>query len=173
MVPKDMITMGIDPGVFGAIATSEGWVESLPIIGPPRKRRLDAEGLSQLVAPDLPQISFCLIEQYDPRPMEGRVSVATGAILFGSLHTWLQVNHIRFEEVPPARWKRALSLIKKGAKKKDLKEMSLSKALWLFPGSRNAIIGPQGGKDHNKAEALLLAHYAYRLMTGEPEGGDQ
>ena len=155
----NVMYLGIDPGVSGAVATSEGWVESLPILGEARKRRLDAVGLDEMMLYD-DAIPLCVIERQNPRPGEGVSSTMTSGIIYGGLIAWLQLSSIPYIEALPSQWKRHLGLSGKD------KEAFVTMALSLYPSARSSITGPRGGKNHNIAEALLLATYAKRLSNG-------
>ena len=153
-----MIYLGCDPGVSGAIATSEGWVESLPIAGKPKARELDAVEFVRLLKPHIeysgPPIgappAVCALETQWHGKKEGHAR--SKFVVYGGILATLQVLGLRVVQVPPKVWKRYLGL---GKSKDDAVRLAEQE----FDCSA-VITGPRGGKDHNLAEALLLARYA-------------
>lgn len=94
-----------------------------------------------------------VIEQVGPRPGEGLVSACK---FVGSM--WLAVGiccgmGMRYSTVTPQKWKKSLRL-------DSDKNKSLVLARRLFPYRTYAI---EKKKDHNKAEAALIAYYKWRL----------
>src|SRR5665213_1172838 len=129
-----IITLGIDPGLQGALAL------------------LDAEGLCELVA-DLPIIRDrslawvdgarlqstlldalrgrqcrAVVERVSAMPRQGVASSFGFGVGFGAVLGVLQTLHLPLELVTPAAWKRALGL-------SSDKRASLDKARLLFPSA--------------------------------------
>lgn len=63
--------------------------------------------------------------------------------------------------VPPATWKKSLGLLKQG------KGASLEKARALFPEATDRL---KRKKDHNRAEALLIARYGWEMRRKNDHG---
>ncbi len=153
-----MIFLGIDPGVEGAAATSEGWAEHLPIIGKPKARELDAYQLMRLLRP---QVQYLGQDIGHPRPIcaleipwHGKKEgyAYSKLVVYGGILATLQILGVQVVKVPAKVWKRYLGL---GKSKDDAVRLAEQE----FDCS-DLITGPRGGKDHNLAEALLLARYA-------------
>jgi hypothetical protein len=156
--------IGIDPGLTGAIALiGRGLVEveDLPVCDRPRagaiSQWLDAVRLAALLRAWSVRFDFALravsvvIEQ--PRPMPQMPST-TSASLFDTVgairgviatRQWANVLH-----ADPKAWKRGYGL------KADDKRASIDCARRLYPSAAYALAR---AKDHNRAEAILLAHY--------------
>jgi len=147
--------VGIDPGLTGAVAfyapgSRTAWVKDLPTvqrgIGKARVRReLDAAGLAHLLRPW--DIDTAFVEAVSARPGQGVASVFSLGHSLGTICAVLSALGIAWQPVAPAVWKKALRL-------PSDKEAARAMASRLFPGVDLTRI-----KDHNRAEALLLAHY--------------
>jgi hypothetical protein len=151
-----LLTLGIDPGLTGAWAVldSDGGllcVEDLPIIRDGRLGWIDSPSLCSRirdVRAGRPLKAVC--ERIAPLPQNGRMGAFSQGCTLGSILASLQLVGASIELVAPASWKRALNLSKD-------KAASLDKARLLFPTADLDRV-----KDHNRAEALCLAHWAYR-----------
>ena len=140
--------LGIDPGLDGGIAILNGseieLLETIPTEtkGGFIKRQVDAQKLSNIlrVYPDL----ICYIEGVSSRPGQGVASVFSFGDTYGAIRGVLGALNIPTYTVIPSRWKKELKI--------SSKDDSLKAAFDLF----NV---PFKKKDHNIAEALLIAHY--------------
>jgi crossover junction endodeoxyribonuclease RuvC len=74
----------------------------------------------------------------------------------GVIQAAIDIAGFRSEAVQPAVWKRLYGL--GGADKED----SLAKARQLYPGLGQEL---KRKKDHNRAESLLIAHFALKRLT--------
>lgn len=165
--------IGIDPGVTGAVAVIDPpatirVVKDMPLetmtTKSRKQNRISALGLSDLfcqlteLAVDNGASLFAVVEQVNPiggRGNMGRGDSAATAFSMGfsyaTILAALQLHEIRLTTVVPAVWKKHFSLT--GCDK----DASRTKARQLFP--RDAAEYLSRKKDHNRAEALLLALY--------------
>lgn len=164
-----MIAIGIDIGLTGAVGAVDqrgtGVVHDLPTLPDGERRRLDGRGLYELLRHLVPVGEPCVvvIEDIRPRPMgnagqHGNTMHSQGSLMRsrGIVEAVLDVARLQAHAVQPQTWKRHYALLKaeKGA--------SLEKARALYPllQSRLARV-----KDHNRAEALLLAHWGLGALA--------
>lgn len=160
-----MITIGIDPGLTGAVAfvDSRGscTFEDMPTLSLPGnpyvKRRVDAKRLAELLRSNCPigEPVRALVEAVRTMGGQNNAVQTQGSLMrtLGAIEAVLEVLRIEFESVEPQRWKGFYAI---GADKGD----SLAVARKLYPTA------PLNRKaDHNKAEALLIAHYAQRVVS--------
>ena len=140
--------LGIDPGLDGGIAILNGssieLLETIPTEtkGGFIKRQVDAQKLSNIlrVYPDL----ICYLEGVSSRPGQGVASVFSFGDTYGAIRGVLGALNIPTYTVIPSRWKKELKI--------SSKDDSLEAAFALFNVKFKK-------KDHNIAEALLIAHY--------------
>jgi len=149
--------IGIDPGLTGAIAWEDerggAWVSDLPTVIEGRgtgvvKTRLAPRALADLVR--YLGLSRAVLERTAARPGQGVSSMFSMGVTRGVILGVFGTFGIQLDEVEPALWKAHFQLL--GAEK----EASLELARRLFPSAREALARK---KDHNRAEALLLARY--------------
>jgi crossover junction endodeoxyribonuclease RuvC len=164
-----LVYVGIDPGVSGAIGIIMGKrVFSMNI--PVKKIKVNKKN-RKIFDHDLIIKIFDLLEEYEETMT---VMLETGQLLwntafasfsigvsYGMWPLFLKSKGFNFKEVVPQVWKKQMGLIskKKGAVAK--KEQSRTKALKLFPE-----LDLKFKKDHDRAEAILLAVYARHLDKG-------
>lgn len=156
--------LAIDPGATGAIGgVSEGGklliAEDLPITRPlPKIALVNVEHLRVLMTNALGGVwasnaeSITVVERAGSFPGQGIASAFNYGANFGSILTALQTNRFPYEFASPGKWKREMG-IKKGANK----NASLDTAMRLFPD-----LALKRSKDHNIAEAVLLAEWRRR-----------
>lgn len=143
------IFIGIDPGQTGAIA----------IIYAPGDMAVydfdDGDVLSELATISQSPCK-AVLEKVSARPGEGVSSSFKFGTNFGTWIGRLEVLKIPFDFVTPQKWKKAMfDSMPKG----NVKEMSRDRAKRIFPKMTEFL---KRKKDHNRAEALLLAEYARR-----------
>ena len=144
--------LGIDPGLDGGIAVLDGLsielLETIPTMakGGFIKRQVDAQKLSNIlrVYPDL----VCYLEGVASRPGQGVASVFSFGDTYGAIRGVLGALNIPVYTVSPSKWKKALEV--------SSKEDSLKASKDLFPSVQFK------KKDHNIAEALLIAYYGQK-----------
>lgn len=191
--------VGVDPGMSGAVGVLDPagalWsVRDLPTVPLPGKgqitRRLDGAELARLFGAIVPANARALIYVEDVQvwgigkrqgagvdeEQGGGIGASTMAAMYGTkvvILAILDCYRSRFEvrTVPPAAWKRTLGLQRPRIQGKTASQIAtLTKALArdraraLFPDDRLRL-----AQHHNRAEALLLAHYAREIWRGEAD----
>ncbi len=158
---------GIDPGKTGAIAfinedRSLEDIFDMPIEVAAGKNRIDVDALSSLFEEFLtcgdfyPEIEICtVVERQSSRPSQGVVSVFSIGDSFGVVRALASVYSYSSLDVTPRTWQKKINRPSTGDSKAD----SLAYARELFPNYD----GLTRKKDHNRADALLIAIYA-RMM---------
>jgi len=131
-----MLTLGIDPGITGALALldSTGSVvmaEHLPTIARGSaakvKREIDPAGLVHLLRIHAGDIQAAYLEQVASRPAQGVASVFSLGHSVGSITGTLAALGIPVHLVAPATWKRQAGLTSSD------KEQARALAVRLFP----------------------------------------
>lgn len=167
-----LLTIGIDVGVTGAIAFlgDDGQfvaVHDLPICQMSRLAWVDGAQLLRMIRTVRDDRGFANVQAYvertQPTPRVGVVASNSMGLTLGAVLTTLQIAGISTEIVQPAVWKRAYGLLMPAAKDRDRKRANLTKARMLFPHLDEL----SREKDHNRAEALLIAMWGYRRSRGE------
>jgi hypothetical protein len=172
--PVQRITMGIDPGADGAISIiCNGWYKlasvfdiptfSVPMKNGKRTTEYDYRTIScifNIISKNLNPCAWHVgLETGIPYLKGNKGSTAyTGFRCGWSIGIWplyLTSLHIKVKHIRPAEWKNKFKLQKKG------KAASLGMARRLFEGCVPLL---QRKKDHNRAEALLLAHYTHQQV---------
>ncbi len=149
-----MLTIGIDPGLSGAVALLDGdglpeLVADLPVIRDGRLSWIDGGALQSVLLEALHgRPCRAAVERVSAMPAQGIASAFTFGVGFGSILSVLQTLHLPIELITPTQWKTALGLSKD-------KRASLDKARLLFPTAELHL-----AKHDGRAEALLLAHFA-------------
>lgn len=174
-----MLTIGIDVGITGALATLDEhgvfrFLADLPIAthgkmkwidGPEFMRILLAArngGQPARVVVEYMHALPMLADEQNPSPTArggGIWAASAKGMVLGSVLTVLQINELRFQLIVPQKWKRALGLMMPNATYLEKKQASLDMARRLYP---NASLARQ--RDNGRAEALLIAHFAHRFM---------
>lgn len=148
------LTIGIDPGLNGALAVlaSDGTIEllvDLPVIRDRSLAWIDGAQLQSTLLDALQgRTARAVVERVSAMPRQGVASSFVFGVGFGSILSVLQTMQLPLELVTAAQWKRALGL-------SSDKHASLHKARLLFPSADLPL-----AKHDGRAEALLLAHYA-------------
>lgn len=150
----NMLTLGIDPGLTGALALldAEGQPElvaDLPIIRDRSLAWIDG-GVLQSTIRDALRGRPCraVVERVSAMPKQGIASSFVFGVGFGAVLATLQTLRLPIELVTPASWKLALGLGKD-------KRASLDRARLLFPMADLSL-----AKHDGRAEALLIAYFA-------------
>ena len=144
--------IGIDPGLDGGLAILNGsHIELLETIPTEKKtgfikRQVDAQKLSNIlrVYPD----AICYLEGVASRPGQGVASVFSFGDTYGTIRGVLGALNIPTYTVIPSKWKKELKI--------SSKEDSLKASFDLFGDLKFR------KKDHNIAEALLIAYYGQK-----------
>jgi crossover junction endodeoxyribonuclease RuvC len=155
-----MIYVGIDPGLTGAcalIGLDEVYLEVFDIptmlIGSGNrtvKRQVNCRMLVDRLH-DLTEMQevTCYIERVGSMPGQGCATTFSLGDSFGCLRAVASCLWENNREVTPNVWKRYFNI---GSDKK----LSLQCARSLFPAAKDKLTR---AKDHNRAEALLIAYY--------------
>jgi crossover junction endodeoxyribonuclease RuvC len=161
--------IGIDPGIHGGLAiveredgTAPRLIDAIdvPTVGSGAKERVNVLAIRKWLLEHNP--SFAFIERAQAMPKQGASSGFKYGRATGSIEAVLACCEIPVEIVEPSMWKRALRL-----KGKD-KEGSRQLALQLFPSAHDLLARK---RDHNRAEAVLIAHAGMlRSTTPGPNG---
>lgn len=176
-----MLTIGIDAGLTGAIATLDErgdfrYLADLPVATRRSVKWIDgAELLTMLFAArHTNQPARVFVEYMHAFPLNRsgdteesgaargnnlHAASMKGAVL-GSILAILQVAELPYELIVPQSWKRALELMMPKASYQERKLASLVRARELFPKADLART-----KDHGRAEALLIAYYGHKFVA--------
>lgn len=158
------VIIGIDPGLDGAIATrypDGSWlVSDMPTIGKGRDRTIL---LSDLVAdldlgPDYEiDASMVFVEKVHSMPKQGVASSFKFGWGCGALEGVLTALGYPYQLVTPQRWKKAML----DGTKRD-KPAAIVVAMQLLPSAARHLTR---AKDHNRADAMLIAEYGRRQIA--------
>lgn len=165
-----MIAWGIDIGLTGALARIDHCgavvVLDVPVVADGAKgSRIDGRTLGRLIRQNTPPDEPITVVMEDvrprPNPLRGTSIVTEGSLMRsrGAIEAVLDLLGLRAHVVQPQTWKRHYGLLKAE------KDESRKRALMLYP---NAACDLARKKDHNRAEALLLAHYGMTVVAGVP-----
>lgn len=148
------IYIGIDPGQTGAMAiidpTAGGYHRVWDFD--------DLDGLSWLKTAVIGEISFkAVLEKVHSMPKQGVSSSFKFGMNFGIWRGRLEALGIPYDLVTPQKWQKEIF---DSMTKTDRKTMSLDRARRLFPEMSDML---KRKKDHNRAEALLIAEYCRRM----------
>lgn len=160
-----MIVVGIDPGLTGAVAAVDSagtyTVEDMPTVPLPGaglvRRRVDGLQLARLLRNMVPAGRSCIVVIEDVQAIGGSAVQTMGSMMrsVGVVECAVEILRMPIKRANPRTWKKFFGLsAEKGA--------SLEVARTLFPLQAAAL---KRQKDHNRAEALLLAHYGRARMA--------
>jgi hypothetical protein len=158
-----MIIVGIDPGLTGAVAAVDSsgtcTVEDMPTIDLPGtglvRRRVDGLALARILRNMVPAGHACLVVVEDVQAMGGSAVQTMGSMMrsVGTTEAAVEILRMPIKRALPRTWKKFFGL---GKEKVD----SLRIARELYPTAPLKL-----GKHHNRAEALLLAHFGQAMLT--------
>jgi crossover junction endodeoxyribonuclease RuvC len=155
-----MIHIAIDPGLTGAIAAINDNAQlvlcaDLPVTRDNKLAWIDSNDLTGLFLECLQgRPARITLERSQAMPRQGVSSTFTTGVVMGSILAACQRIAVPLTLVTAAVWKRSMGL-------DSSKAVSLDKARLLFPTA-----DLDRKKDHNRAEALLLAEYSRRTFKG-------
>jgi hypothetical protein len=159
-----MIILAIDPGITGALAfydlnAPHLAVHDMPIVdGDVNASQLHFMLTHLDDGQKRPKPQIAIIERVHPHPKEGVSSVWRFASAYTTARVVVQLLGIPAMLASPAKWKKALRL--QGGS--EGKEQARRMAIEAFPDHSQLF---SRKKDHNRAEAALLAFYASTLPT--------
>lgn len=162
---EKVIYIGIDPGLYGAVAAldADGRVLSLqdtPVLAVKKGQKTRhvyvesqmAALISALCQQHANYPTTCVaLENVHAMPGQGVVSMFGLGVGLGIWRGIIAARRLRVTLVEPAVWKRAMG-VAAGADK----GASVVRALQLFPSAAGQL---DRKKDHGRADALLLAEY--------------
>lgn len=160
-----MYTIGIDPGLSGAIAVlaTDGALVTLydtPVLTLSTSRgtrqEYDVPGMAALLESHVGSGLHVLLEEAQAMPGQGTRSMFTTGYGFGIWIGVLSALQLPYTRVRPGVWKKAMGL-------GPDKEAARLRAIQLFLGA-----DLRRKKDHGRAEALLLAAYGYSQRVAHP-----
>lgn len=164
-----MIVIGIDPGLTGAIAMLDhrgafAQLADMPVMerhgkAAYVKNQVNANALERLIkdwtaAYDRNEIHI-VIETPIGFPGQHVATVASAFLTAGHIEGVIAARHFAHELVRPKDWKKALGL-------SDSKEQCRARAIRLWPPAAKML---ERVKDHNRAEALLIAKYGWDKLS--------
>lgn len=147
--------LGIDPGQSGGIAIVDQDGNCTSLVNMP-----ETEQDILWAIPFGDTVAFGMIEKVHAMPKQGVSSTFKFGVGYGGLRMAMVAMAIRFDEVPPQRWQKALGVVPRDAKvesKNDHKNKLLAKAQQLFPNVKIT---------KHTADALLIAEYTRRKCLG-------
>lgn len=152
------MVVGIDPGFSGAIAMLYNKnmliVKDLPLKMFMGRPQIDGYEFSRIIEMYKSEIEFAVIEDVNAMPNQGVVSMFRFGYNAGILLGVLDACRVEVLKVKPAVWKSALNL-------SSDKKKSLALAKKTFPKYKNYFTRV---KDDGRAEAALLAFFAYKTF---------
>ncbi len=164
------VFIGIDPGASGAVAVfSPGGKNSDEILdivdmpafaikrGTREVRHVDPAGLARILAMHAGAITYACIEKVGAMPGQGTASMFAFGRAAGVIEGALAALQMRYDLVAPQVWQRAMRVVggKDGARQR---------ASQLFPRQAGLFARV---KDDGRADAALLAYYAYAMRGGK------
>ena len=154
-----MITIGIDPGLSGAVGVLKHGnyygVYDMPVVlkgSGSVKNEVDPAGLASLIRQFGYDIS-CVIERVNAMPKQGSSSTFSLGDSFGCARAVIATIDVGISYVSPVTWKKHFKLPSE-------KEASRALAVRMYP------IAPLNLKKHaDRAEALLMARWLYETQA--------
>ena len=158
------VVVGIDPGLSGAVAFLPEppwlpWVEDIPTVVHSKsgfvKNAVDAMGLARMLEPyAMLGQARVFLEHVNAFPGQGVGSMFSLGMTFGTIAGVVAALRMPLQFVGPAEWKAHFKLTKD-------KDLARGLATRLYPD-----IDLSRKKDHNRAEALLIARYGKEKRNG-------
>ena len=163
-----MLTIGIDPGISGAICFLKNGkiidVIEMPsmAVGKKNKKQVNGSQIFNEITLRIKDFNKenvkVVIEQVSAMPGQGVTSMFNFGQSFGILKGICSAMNLPMYFVRPAKWKKYFNLIK------SEKDASRTKAIEIFPYF-SANLSKK--KDVNKADAILIASYFYETYRSE------
>lgn len=159
-----MRILGIDPGVDGAVALWDSGTITrfidMPTTTHGTSREIDGRALWEHLSwlQHMQPVDCCFLEETHAMPKTGSQGNYSQGMSKGTIVTALRIATIPIQRVAPATWK-----LKSGLRGKE-KVASLYLARELFPNRASDL---KRAKDHNRAEAMLIARYGSFALSTE------
>lgn len=155
-------TIGIDPGLHGALAAYDGEsiveMRDMPTFdvgkGKSHKLILDEQGLAIILRGWAPQCNAVWLEQVGVRPGEGAVGAFSFGRSYGLIRGICAALQMRMNDVTPQVWKKALRVT-------GDKDHSRQRASAILPTAAHH--WPLKKHD-GRAEAALIGLYGYQRL---------
>ena len=162
------ITVGIDPGLDGALAILDGGallaIHDAPTVslrGKSRANRRDYdEGAIREILLSIPSGARAFIESVHSMPGQGVRSMFSMGVGFGLWRGALSALGLSYTLVTPQAWKK-VCLAAYGLKDKNAAYQAMSRQ---FPAA--PLKGTRGGILDGRADALAIAEYGQRSANG-------
>lgn len=168
-----MIVIGIDPGLTGALAfigRGQAIIEDIPTLPLPGnglvQRRVDGRKLAEIVRKHCPAgyaVTVCC-EAVGVMGGQNNAVQTQGSLLrsLGAIEAVFDVLRWPCVMVRAQAWQKHFGLQGKKAEKRERGELpaAITTALRLYPRAGQYL---SRVKDHNRAEALLIAHYGAEM----------
>lgn len=153
--PVGSCFLGIDPGLTGALAFYfPAHAERIAAYDlPVADKEIDAGGLARIIDRFGPQA--VIIERVSAMPGQGVSSTFKFGQAYGTVRGVVQALGVPVHLVSPTSWKRHFKLSAD-------KEKARALAVRLWPSSEHF----ERKKDHNRAEAALLARFGAETLIG-------
>lgn len=151
------LTIGVDPGKFGAFALLDSYgellgVEDMPVVGKHVSVPLVVEIFQDWTTEDSGTDIICVIEDVWSSPQMGVTSAFSFGRSKGLVEGIATMSDCRIEYVSPVQWKRGMKLGKDKGKARDM-------AMKRWPVRRDLF---KRVKDDGRAEAALIALWQVR-----------
>lgn len=158
---KRFVAVGIDPGISGAVAavhSHDGFLGlwDMPVMANGKgtskvKTQVNPAALMRILVSEIGGGDDCLVglERIASMPGQGVASMFSMGDSFGSIRACVSVWGMPMELLTPQQWKRHYNVTGD-----QQKEVARAKAIQLYPTAELHL-----KKHHNRAEALLIAHY--------------
>ena len=151
------LTIGVDPGKFGAFALLDSYgellgVEDMPVVGKHVSVPLVAGIFQDWTTEDSGTDIICVIEDVWSSPQMGVTSAFSFGRSKGLVEGIATMSDCRIEYVSPVQWKRGMKLGKDKGKARDM-------AMKRWPVRRDLF---KRVKDDGRAEAALIALWQVR-----------
>jgi hypothetical protein len=178
-----MLIVAFDPGVTGAVAfigPAGASVHDLPTLALPAaehashayvQRRIDGRALAALICrnavPGAEMRAFCeRVQVLPPKSTKTSTAQSGGSLMrtLGAIEAVCDVLCMPAELILPQTWQAWYGLVGKDVELRARGELpaAVRRARELFPALAGEL---EHVKDHNRAEALLIGHYARRKLV--------
>jgi hypothetical protein len=167
-ITSPQIFIGVDPGSTGALAflgVKDGLIEQASIIDYADPNVKDyLRRVSDRAAFGLSSIQG-IVEQVGMRPGQDVARQTKYVIHHGIVQGWLQMLSINYTIAHPRTWQafiyKALDAGRSAFNYSDIKQRALAVARATYAGFPDILSALARAKDHNRADALMIAHYCY------------
>ena len=161
-----MITIGIDPGISGAIVILKDKkvfkMFDMPVMaeGKKNKRQINSAQLVNIIQESIEGYEeiAVVVEQVNAMPGQGVTSMFNFGQTFGAIKGVCAALKLPIYFVRPSKWKKYFELINSS------KDSSRTKAIEMYPKLSNQLAKK---KDVNKSDAILIARFFSETRLSE------